>query len=244
MLKRCFVVIFVIILAVSFTGCGFKGAFGGKPVPPLGGYSTVLIAPFEVKKPSGKFEDLSTMLTYGASTKLGIDVKDKKFICDQSRDMKPVTAKMKEIGVSENGLFMNADAAIKLAKAFDADIIVVGTLTEPNYTIERSGQITEDKSKVSNTGSLRYYTVHQKAIVKTNLKIIDVKASKTIWTGTIIGYRTYATKYLTGENEKIQRDETMYADVRKDWADNFAMKLYPSQSSASIKAQNSKIEIR
>jgi hypothetical protein len=243
MLKRCFVVIFVTILAVSFMGCGFKNAFGGKPVPPLDGYSTVLIAPFEVKKSTGKFEDLSTMLTYGASTKLGIDVKDKKFICDQSRDMKPVTTKMKEIGVSENGLFMNTDEAIKLAKAFDADLVVVGLLTEPRYTIERSGKITEDKSKVSNTGALRYYTVYQKAIVKTNLKIIDVKTSKIIWTGNLIGYKTYETKYLTGENEKVQRDETMYADIRKDWADNFALKLYPAQTFTKTKERQS-IKIR
>lgn len=243
MLKRCFVVIFVTILAVSFMGCGFKNALGGKPVPPLDGYSTVLIAPFETKKPTGKFEDLSTMLTYGASTKLSIDVKDKKFICDQSRDMKPVTTKMNEIGVSENGLFMNADAAIKLAKAFDADLVVVGTLIEPHYTIERSGRITEDKSKVSNTGALRYYTVYQKAIVRTNLKIIDVKTSKIIWTGTVIGYKTYETKYLTGENEKVQRDETMYADIRKDWAENFTAKLYPAQTFIKAK-EHQDIKIR
>ena len=224
-------------------GCGFKNAFGGKPVPPLDGYSTVLIAPFEVKKSTGKYEDLSTMLTYGASTKLGIDVKDKKFICDQSRDMKPVTTKMKEIGVSENGLFMNADAAIKLAKAFDADLVVVGLLIEPRYSIERSGKITEDKSKVSGTGAARYYTVYQKAIVRTNLKIIDVKTSKIIWTGTVIGYKTYETKYLTGVAEKVQRDDIMYADIRKDWADNFTVKLFPAQTFTKTKERQS-IKIR
>jgi len=235
--------IFVTILAVSFMGCGFKGALGGKPVPPLDGYSTILIAPFEVKKPSGKFEDLTTMLTYGASTKLGIDVKDKKFFCDQSRDMKPVTTKMNEIGVSQNGLFQDMDAAIKLAKAFDADLVVLGSLIEPRYSIERSGKITEDKSKVSGTGAARYYTVYQKAIVRTNLKIVDVKTSKIIWTGSIIGYKTYETKYLTGENEKVQREETMYADIRKDWAENFSAKLYPTQAFMKTKERQD-IKIR
>ncbi len=132
---------------------------------------------------------------------------------------------------------------LQIAKAFDADLVVVGLLIEPRYTIERSGKITEDKRKVSGTGAARYYTVYQKAIVRTNLKIIDVKTTKIIWTGSIIGYKTYETKYLTGENEKVQRDETMYADIRKDWADNFTLKLYPAQTFAKTK-ERQEIKIR
>jgi len=107
MLKRCLVLIFVAILAVSFIGCGFKNAFGGKPVPPLEGYSKIVIAPFEIKKPTGKFEDLPTMLTYGAGTKIGIKFKDKSLLFDQSKDMKPATSKMKELGIAEKGIYLN-----------------------------------------------------------------------------------------------------------------------------------------
>jgi len=244
MLKRCLVLIFVTVLAVSFMGCGFKEAFGGKPVPPLDGYSKVVIAPFDIRKPTGKYEDLPTMLSYGAGTKLGIKVKDKTYFYDQSKDVKPVTDKAKELNIPLKDLYQNVESAVKLGKAFDADLVIVGQLTEPRYNIERSGKITEDKSKVSATGALRYYTVAQTALIRTYLKIVDVKSSKVIWAGNILGYKSYQTKYLTGESEKIQRDETMYADIRKDWVDNFDSKLYPVQVGITGKDYRPTTEIK
>ena len=225
--------IFAAILAISLIGCGIQNALGGKPVPPLEGYSKVVIVPFEIKKPTGKYEDLPTMLSYGAGTKLGIKQKDKVLYYDQSRDMSPITNKMNELGISKNGIFQNIEAAVKLGKAFDADIVILGMFAEPRFSIERSGKITEDKSKVSNTGALRYYTVAQSALLRVNVKIIEVSSSNIIWVGNILGYKTYKTQYLTGETEKVQREETMLADVRKDWVDNFAAKLYPEKVATS-----------
>jgi hypothetical protein len=227
MLKRCLAMIFVATLAISFVGCGIQNALGGKPVPPLGGYSKGVIIPFEIKKPTGQYADLPTLLAYGAGTKFSIKLKDKSWEYDQSRDMKPVTSKMSELGISQNGIFQNTEAAVKLGKAFDADIVVVGLITEPKFTIERSGKITEDMSKKTKSGAARYYTVTQKALLRVSLKIIEVKSSDVIWTGDILGYKTYQTQYLTGESEKSQREETMYADIRKTWVDNFVTKLYP-----------------
>jgi len=226
MLKRCLAVIFVATLAISLVGCGIGSVFGGKPVPPLSGYSKVVIAPFEIKKPTGQYTELPTMLTYGAGTKLGIRFKDKGWDFDQSRDMKPITSKMKELGISQNGLFQNTEEAVKIGKAFGADLVILGMATEPKYSIERSGKISEDKSKASRIGT-RYYTVYQKALLRVNVKIVEVNSSKVIWAGDILGYKTYETKYLTGVTEKTQREETMYADIRKTWVDNFVAKLYP-----------------
>jgi len=67
------------------------------------------------------------------------------------------------------------------------------------------------------------------------LKIIEVSSSKIIWTGDVLGYKTYQTKYLTGESEKTQREETMYADVRRDWVDSFYAKLYPERTATTTK---------
>jgi hypothetical protein len=226
MLKRCLAVIFVATLAISLVGCGIMSVFGGKPVPPLSGYSKVVIAPFEIKKPTGQYTELPTMMTYGAGTKLGIKFKDKSWDFDQSRDMKPITSKMKELGISQNGLFQNTEAAVKIGKAYGADIVILGMATEPKYSIERSGKITEDKSKATRTGS-RFYTVYQKALLRVSIKIVEVNSSKVIWSGDILGYKTYETLYHTGESEKTQREETMFADIRREWVDNFVAKLYP-----------------
>jgi hypothetical protein len=228
MLKRYLAVIFVVAFAISFIGCGVKNFISTKPVPTLDGYSKVLIAPFDIKKPTGKYDDLPTMLSYGAGTRLGIKIPNKTWIYDQSRDANPVATKINELGLAPKKLYENPESAVTLAKAFDSDLIVVGSFKEPSFTIERSGKVDYDMSDTSVLGAARYYTVHQTAKLRVNVKIIEVSSGKMLWQGDILGYKNYATKYKTQESEKIVRDETMYADIRKEFVENFIVKLYPS----------------
>lgn len=229
MLKRLLAMLFVFAFAVSIIGCGFKNVIGTKPVPPLEGYSKIVIAPIDIKKSTGKYEELPTMISYGAGNKLSIKFKDKTWYYDQSREVKPVTAKMNELGLNKKELFTKPETAIKLAKAFDADLIIVGVIEEPAFTIERSGKIEYDMKESTPTGAARYYSVHQTAILRSKLKIIDVESGKVIWEGDLKSFKRYTTRYRTGEAEKMQREETMLADIRKEYADNFVAKLYPER---------------
>jgi hypothetical protein len=229
MLKKVLVVVFVAALAISIIGCGVQNAVGGKPVPPLEGYSKIVIAPIDVKKQSGKYDDLPTMISYGAGNKLSIKFKEKNWYYDQTRDVKPVTDKMNELGLNKKDLFIKPEIAIKLAKAFDADLIVVGNIEEPSFTIERSGKIEYDMKESGPTGAARYYNVNQTAIIRSKLKIIEVSSGKIIWNGDLKSFKRYTTRYKTDQTEKLQRDETMVADIRKEYSDNFVAKLYPER---------------
>ena len=229
MLKKVLVVVFVAALAVLIIGCGVKNVVGGKPVPPLEGYSKIVIAPIDIKKPSGKYDDLPTMISYGAGNKLSIKFKDKNWYYDQSRDVKPVTDKVNELGLNKKDLFIKPEMAIKLAKAFDAHLVVVGNISEPSFTTERSGKIEYDMQDSGPTGAARYYNVNQTAIIRSKLKVIEVNSGKIIWAGDLKSFRQYKTRYRTNETEKSQREETMVADIRKGYADNFVVKLYPER---------------
>lgn len=226
MLKKN-IIIALILAVITLYGCG--GLLPSKPVPPLEGYSKIIIAPFDIKKPTGKFTDLPTMISYGMGTKISIRFKDKELFYDRSNEVTPVSDKMKELNLSKAAIFQNDSDAIKLGKAFGADLIITGQMKEPNYTIERSGKIEYDMKDVSNIGAARYYNVGQTATLRAKVKIIDVNAEKVIWTGDIVGFKRYKTRYRTGESEKTVREETMYADVRKDFVDNSIAKLYPER---------------
>jgi len=234
MTKRYLVLVLMIAFAVSIAGCGAKNLVS-KPVPPLDGYSSVLIAPYDIKKPTGKYNELPTMLAYGAGTKLSIRLKDKTWKYDQSREIKPVTDKMKELGLSQNEIYMKPESAVKLAKAFDANLIVVGQLKEPSYTIERSGKIEYEMAESTPSGAARYYAVYQSATLRINIKIIDVNSGDVIWNNDILGFKKYKTRYRTGENEKSMREDTMYADIRKDFIESFVNKLYPEVVPTAVK---------
>lgn len=221
-------VILVLILAIiTLSGC--VGLFTSKPVPPLEGYSKIVIAPFDIKKPTGKYEDLPTMVSYGMGTKIGIRFKDKELFYDQSREVTPVSDKMKELKISKTAIFQNDNDAIKLAKTFGADLIITGQMKEPSYTIERSGKMEYDMKDISAIGAARYYNVGQTATLRAKVKIIDVNSGKVIWNGNILGFKRYKTRYRTGESEKTVREETMFADVRKDFVDNSVAKFYPER---------------
>lgn len=231
MLKKILLIAVLNISTLLLVSCGIQNVTGGKPVPPLEGYSTIVLAPFVFNKSSGQYEDLPIVMSYGIGNKLSLRFPNKKFIFDQTNDVKPVTDKINELGLDKRAVVENPENALKLAKAFNADLVVVGLLNEPNFTIERSGKIEEDKSKVSNIGALRYYSIYQTATLKSKVRVFDVNTNKELWNGTIYGYKKYKTRYLTGEAEKMVREDTMLADVRKDFVENFVAKLYPEKVS-------------
>jgi len=229
MLKKLLAMLFAFAFVISIIGCGAKNVIGSKPVPPLEGYSKIVIAPIDVKKPSGKYEELPTMISYGAGNKLSIKFKEKTWYYDQSRDVKPVTNKMNELGLNKKELFTKPETAIKLAKAFDADLIIVGVIEEPSFTIERSGKVEYDMKDSGPTGAARYYNVGQTVILRSKLKIIDVNSGNVIWQGDLKAFKRYNTRYRTDQAEKLVREDTMVADIRKEYADNFVAKLYPER---------------
>lgn len=220
-------IIALILTVFAISGCA--GLFTSKPVPPLEGYSKIVIAPFDIRKPTGKYADLPTMISYGMGTKLDIRFRDKEIFYDQSNEVTPVSNKMNEIKVSKTSIFQDDDNAVKLGKAFGADLIITGQMKEPSYTIERSGKIEYDMKDVSGLGAARYYNVGQTATLRAKIKVIDVNSEKVIWSGDILGFKRYKTRYRTGQSEKTVREEIMFADVRKDFVDNSIAKLFPER---------------
>jgi hypothetical protein len=227
MFRKHLVSILVILLIIPLMGCGIKNAFFKKKVPPLEEYATVVFAPFDLVKPSVQYAELPTMISYGIGTKLGVRYEDKTWIFDQSQEVTPVSDKLKELNISARDTYEDIQAALKLANAFQADLVVVGEMEDPKFTKEESGKIEEDKSKVSVTGAARYYSIHQDALLPINTMIIDVKSGNVIWDGRIVGFKRYKTRYRTGNPPKSEREETMLADVRRELVTQVANTMYP-----------------
>ena len=227
MCRKHLALIFAVLLMIPLIGCGIKNILPSKEVPPLEGYSTVVLVPFDVKSPSRQYEKLPTMMSYSIGTKLSVRYQDIKWFFDQSQEVTPVSDKMKELNIMPADVYQDPQAAAKLAEALQADLVIIGQMEEPKFTREASGKIEYEMSEATRTGAARYYAVYQTAILKTYTKIIDAKAGQMIWDGIIIGYKKYKTRYRTGNPELSQSEETMLADVRKDFVDKFAEKLYP-----------------
>lgn len=228
MCRKHLILIFSILVMIPMVGCGLKNILPSKEVPSLENYSTVVVAPFYVKKPTRQYEGLPIMLAYSIGTKLSVRYQDKNWLFDQSSEITPVSSKMKELNISPGAIYQDPQAAAKLAESFQADLVITGQVEEPRFTKEESGKIYEDKSEATplRSGS-RYYTIYQTATLRADVKLVDAKAAQAIWDGRVYGYKKYETRYRTGNPPKIQRDETMESDVRKDFVDKFADTLYP-----------------
>jgi hypothetical protein len=229
MFKKCLILTFVAVSIIISAGCGVKNTFFRKEMPPLESYSTVVIASFDLAGDAKKYSGLPTMVSYGAGTKLSIRYKDKDWLFDRSEEMRPVCSKMKEMNICAKDICRDCEAAIKLAKAMDADLIIVGSIRDPKFTMQRSGKVEYDMSSVNVTGSDRYYSIYQTAMLKSDVKVVDVTTEMVIWEGKVYGYKKYKTRYRTGNPENYQREETMLADIRKDLVDNLVATLYPEE---------------
>jgi len=230
--RKHLAMMFIVLLMIPLFGCGIKNVLPGKDVPPLDDYSTILLAPFAFNKPEGKYVNLPTLLSYGVGTKLSVRHQDKTWYFNQSQEVQTVSDKLKELDISSVALYQDPQSAIKLAGAFQADLVIVGQMYNPKFTREASGKMEHEMSEASPTGGhLTYYATYQTATLKADLKIIDVKTAEVIWEGRVIGYKKYKNRYLTGSPEKWQRDETMLADVRKAFVEKFVEKIYPMKAS-------------
>jgi hypothetical protein len=227
MCKRYMAFIIAAIFVISAIGCGFKNVIPNKAVPPLDGYKTIVIAPYAYKKASTQYKDFPTILSYGVGTKLSVRFPDKTWIYDQSQDLNPVTKKLQELKLSSNDVYLNPEAAAKLAEAFNADMVIAGIMDEPKFTKEESSKKRFDMSESTPTGAAAYYTVYQSIILKTDAKVIDPKTKSVLWGGRLLGYKKYETLFRTGNPPKFIEETTMMADVRKAYSDEVTKKLYP-----------------
>jgi hypothetical protein len=231
MYRKQLIPVLAILLAIALVGCGIGALFPSKDVPPLGGYSTVVLLPFDFEKPSKDYAELPIRVSYAIGTKLKVRRKETNWIYDQSQEVRPVSEKLEELGMSGKEVFEDPLTASKVAEAFQADLVIAGRLDEPDFTMEESGKIYEDKSQASSMkGGVRFYATHQTAILPTYLKLVEPKTNQVIWDGKVVGYKKYDTRYRTGAPKKVVRDETMMADVRRDLVANVADKLYPAKA--------------
>lgn len=230
MCRKHLTLIFAILLVISLVGCGIRSILPSKKVPPLEGYSTVVLV-LDFRKPSEMYKGLPTMVSYGIGTNLSVRYQEKNWIFDQSQDLAPVSDKLKELNISSTDVYQDAQAAAKLAESFQADLVIVGQIWEPKFTEEPSGKIEYDMTQKSTAGTARFYAIFQTALLKAELKVMTEKP-EAIWDGKIVGYEKYKTRYRTGDSPKTQREETMLADVRKDLVKNAVEKLYPKAEEA------------
>ncbi|MFC1713601.1 hypothetical protein ACFL6S_08035 [Candidatus Poribacteria bacterium] len=227
MCRKHLILAFTVLLAITLAGCGFKQLMPSKKVPPLEGYSTIVLLPFDFDKPVAEYETVPTQVSYSIGTKLTVRHQDKIWSYDQSQEVKPVSEKLTELNMSPKDIFEDPLTATKVAEVFQADLIIVGKLDDPKFTREDSGKVKYDMQNTSAIGADRFYTIHQTAILPSKIKVIDAKANQVIWDGTVIGYRKYETDYRTGSPKKFMSDETMMADIRKDLVAKVVEKLYP-----------------
>jgi len=237
MCRKHLIMIFAVLIMVPLMGCGLENVMPGKDIPPLEGYTTVLLAPFDMST-TGTYEvelpinDLPVMVSYGTGNKLEVRHKDRKWIYDKSNDMSPVRSKMKELNLSASDVYQDPAAAAKLAEAFGADIVVVGEMKAPEFTVEESGKMKYAMDEMTPTGTARYYTVHQKAIFPANLKMVEAESGLQIWDGIVTGYTKYETDYRTGSPKRLVRESKMLSDVRKDLVVKIADRIYPAKAKA------------
>jgi len=235
MCRKHLILIFAVLIIVPLIGCGLENVRPSKELPPLEGYSTVLLAPFEMLDSSVKYaqdlpvEDLPVMISYGIGNKLEVRFEDKKWVYDKSNDISPVSKKLKEMNLSASDLYQDPAAAVKLAEAFQADLVIVGQIKKPEFTVEESGKMKYAMDEMTPTGTARYYTVHQKAILVSDLKLIEAASGQQIWDGRVTGYKKYETDYRTGSPKKLQRESLMLSDVRKDLVNKVVEKIYPAK---------------
>lgn len=227
MCRKHLILVFTAFLIIALAGCGIRQILPSKKVPPLDSYSTVVLLPFDFKKPSAEHAKMPTLISYAVGTKLKLRQTEKSWVYDQSQEIKPVSKKLAELNASAKDIYEAPLTAIKVAEAFQADLIIIGQLEKPKLTREDSGKITYDMKDTSQLGAARYYTVHQTATLPVKVKIVDVKRNEVIWDGSVIGFKRYATRYRTGEAAKFQRDERMLADIRKDLVEKLVEKFYP-----------------
>ena len=230
MRKKALILLPVLLLVISqLLGCGIKNALPEKKVPPLDSYSSAVVIFFN-DKPTEKYDSLPTLLSYTIGTMMSIKYEDKVWSYDQSERVSPVKAKLAELNIRVGDIYRDYSLATSLANALQADLLIIGRLKEPKFTEQRSGKIEYDMSKATVVGATRYYSIYQTAILTADFEIIDPKADQAIWDGRVIGYKKYKTRYRTGNPPLLESEQTMLADLRKDFAQKVTAKLSPAET--------------
>jgi hypothetical protein len=227
MCRKTLTLLSVFILIFSVFGCGIKNVLPEKEIPPLESYHKVALVLFGGDS-SGEYGKLPTLLSYSIGTKLSIRYKDRVFLFDQSQTVHPISDKLSELSIRPGDIYEDPHLAIELAEALEADLVIVGHIYKPKFTEERSGKMEYDMTKHDRSGTVRFYSIYQTALLRSDFEIIDPTSGEAIWDGMVIGYKKYKTRYHTGNPPLRQSEESMLAEVRRDLAQQVVDKLYPA----------------
>ena len=238
MFRKALALFSVFVLIFSIFGCGIKNVIPDKEIPSLESYQKVALVFFSGDN-LGEYEELPTLLSYGIGTRLCVCHEDKVFLFDQSQTVRPVSDKLHELDIWSGDIYEDPNLSTELAKALEADLIVVGHVYKPKFTKEESGKIEYDMTRHNRAGTMRYYSIHQTALLRMDIEVIDPASGETIWDGRAIGFKRYKTRYQTGNPPLRQSEKLMLAEVRRELVQQVVEKLYPPVSvSRTCKARS------
>lgn len=219
-------------LAMTLLSIGFISGCS-KNVQPmsLDAYQRIAIAPFATEKEAA---DMERRFPLDLATRLSLVKKDKEWIYDQSETLSPIGDQLNTQGLGPNDIFLDPALAAKVGQAVNADLIIVGHISNPKIEEKMDNAPVYDMSNQAGiSGTTRFVLVYQWATINMHVKAIDTKTGNVVWdNGGFTGYTKYIREFQTQdpakETSRISKEQ-MLADLRKHMLSQIGHQLAPEQ---------------
>ena len=201
---RFFSFLLIPIFLMTLPGCFGGGEINIDTPPPIVEAKRVVVAPF-----LPEVEDARTL-----SKKLSINLanhlklvykKEMEWLHDESDKVRPVSAKLEELGLTVSDIYEDAALAAKVGQAFEADMIVLGTVSKPRLDKKDFDErlIRHGRQSTAARGGTFYLRSRQTALGTVRIKVIDAKSGDLLYSNSIRKYLKYWYAYQTQQSGQI-----------------------------------------
>ena len=201
---RFFSFLFIPIFLMTMPGCFGGGEINIDTPPPIVEAKRVVVAPFlpEVAEAGALSKNLSINLANHLKL---LYEKEMEWIHDESNKVRPVSAKLEELGLTLSDIYEDAALAAKVGQAFEADMIILGGVSKAKLDKKDFDErlIRHGRQSTAARGGTFYLRSRQTALGKVRIKVIEAASGELLYSNPIRKYLKYWFAYQTQQSGQI-----------------------------------------
>ncbi len=213
-------------------GCAGDGEVNITTPPPISEAKRIAIAPFFAdSEATADVSKLGGRISVNLATRLELIFKDAEWVYDISSKVKPVGAKLSELGLTLEQVYADPALAAKLGQALGTDMIIIGMVENPKLTRRDYDQHLMKQGRQGGiSGTSTYIRTLLTAIGRTRVKVIDSNSGEIVYNNRIRSYLKYWYAYQTQQSEQqiFKSDMDRLADLGKYLPLRIAYILHPT----------------
>ncbi len=200
---RFFTFSLIPLFLITIAGCLGGGEVNITEPPLISEANTVVVVPFFSDSGEDDVNQLGRRISVNLANRLELIFEEAEWVYDISNKVQPIADKLDELGLTVSQIYTDPALAAKLAEAFSADMVIIGTVEKPKLNRTDYNQLLMKQGRQGGiSGTSTYIRTRLTALGGVRVKIV-APTGALLYNNRIRSYLKYWYAYQTQQSQQI-----------------------------------------